>query len=253
MRKFGAYAADATLLAWVRDGAPEGRCCLEAQVMDWADDVAYSVHDVEDGILAGRIDLADARRSRASARPWSGSPARHFGPDADALERRAADALLALPVVDAVRGFDGHDGRGRRAHRAQAADQRARRPVRRRRDATRPAPGYGAGPLRRYAADLVVPPAARAEVALLKAVALRYVMSDPQPPGHAGPSARAARRAGRGAAGRRPGGAGPGARRGLERRPRTTPRACGSSSTRSRCSTDQQAVARHAALARAMR
>ena len=36
--------------------------------------------------------------------------------------------------------------------------------------------GYGSGPLSRYAADFVVPRQVRAQCALLKGIALRYVM-----------------------------------------------------------------------------
>ena len=177
LRKFGAYDDDAAAFAWIRDGAPGDRCCLEAQVMDWADDVAYSVHDVEDGIVSGRIDLA-ALGSPVERAVLVDLAARDFRAEPDALTR-AADALLALPVVDGVRGFRAVTA----AADAHVALKRLTSELVGRfavvaTEATRAR--YGDGPLRRYAADLVVPPGARAEVALLKAGALRYVLSDPQ-------------------------------------------------------------------------
>ena len=164
------------MFGWVRDGAPERRRCLEAQVMDWADDVAYSVHDVEDGILAGRIDLA-ALGSPAEQAVLVQLAAQHFGAEPGAL-RDAAAELLALPVVAAVRGFAAATATAS-AHIAlkRLTSELVGRFVVAATDATRDA--HGDGPLTRYAADLVVPQRAAAEVALLKAVALRYVMSDP--------------------------------------------------------------------------
>jgi dGTPase len=175
-RKYGAYVEDSDVFAWIREGAPPERRCLEAQVMDWSDDVAYSVHDVEDGILAGRIDLAAlaAPGERAALVELA---VRHFGGEEGALAE-AADALLALPVVAAVRGFSATAASGA-DHVAlkRLTSELVGRFVHAAVDATRAA--HGDRPLLRYTADLVVPAGAAAEVALLKAVALRYVMSDP--------------------------------------------------------------------------
>jgi dGTPase len=175
-RKYGVYADDLAAFVWLRDGAPTGRRCLEAQVMDWSDDVAYSVHDVEDGILAGRISLASlvdpGERAELAA-----LAARGFGADQAACEA-AGERLLALPVVAAARHLDpSHFSTAGQVALKRLTSELVSRFAGAAVDATRAV--YGDDPLGRYTADLVVPPLVAAEVALLKAVAVRYVMADP--------------------------------------------------------------------------
>jgi len=175
LAKYSVYADDAEVFAWIREGAPAGQTCLEAQIMDWSDDVAYSVHDVEDGVLAGRIKLrvlahAEERAAVAEA------AAKHFSKQSVSTLEGAATELLALPVVASLVGGP-PDG----SPRAQVALKRLTSELVGR-FATAAVTGtrekYGEGPLSRYEAELAVPEQVAAEVALLKALALRYVMSD---------------------------------------------------------------------------
>ncbi|WNV83389.1 deoxyguanosinetriphosphate triphosphohydrolase [Umezawaea sp. Da 62-37] len=174
--KFGVYQDDLDVFRWLRRDAPEGRRPIETQVMDWADDVAYSVHDVEDGVLAHRISLrslADPAERAAIA----GLAAKHFSTEPVSALEEAARELLRLPVVaDLARTeYDGSLG-------AQVALKRLTSELVGRFASavvTGTRADHGDGPLTRYAADLSVPPLVAAEVALLKAVAVRYVMSDP--------------------------------------------------------------------------
>ena len=167
-RKFGVYADDRPAFDWVRAGAPDGRRCLEAQVMDWADDVAYSVHDVEDGVHAGhvKIDALDrAAVCELAADSYSPEPAGDLG--------AVLDDLLDRPVLRDLADYDG--SRGAQVALKRATSELTGRFVSAAVAATRQRAGDG--PLRRYAADLVVPRRVAAECALLKAVAGRYVMN----------------------------------------------------------------------------
>jgi dGTPase len=171
-RKYGVYTDDLDAFTWIRDGAPAGRRCIEAQVMDWADDVAYSVHDLEDGILARRIRLSTLADPAESAALIDVATT-HFVPDPAALQQAAA-GLLALPEVAAVAAHEPPDLVALKRLTSLLVGRFAGAAA----DATLAA--HGGGPVMRYTGDLVVPAQVAAEVALLKAVALRYVMSDPQ-------------------------------------------------------------------------
>jgi dGTPase len=168
--KFGVYDDDLEVFTWVRDGAPEGRRAFEAEVMDWADDVAYSVHDVEDAIASRWLDprrLRDASDVDAVLAVAADVYAPGIGRDAlgAALER-----ILASGAVP-----QGHDGS--RASLAALKDLTSRLIGRfalavERATRTR----HGDGPLTRHAASLVVPDEVRAETVVLKAVAAHFVM-----------------------------------------------------------------------------
>jgi dGTPase len=170
VRKFGVYEDDLEVFAWLRADVVGDRRCLEAQVMDFADDVAYSVHDVEDGLQSGKVDLAGLR-DPAERDVLAHVVRSSYAPDAEPAELvERLDGLVALrwwPV-----GYDG-SRRGLAALKNMTSQLIGRFCTAAER-ATHAA--YGSGRLTRYAADLVVPRDTRLEVALLKAVAARYVM-----------------------------------------------------------------------------
>ena len=179
--KFGAYADDAEVFGWIRQGAPDRRPCLEAQVMDWADDVAYSVHDMEDGFHAGLITFKNLKSQTERAEVSRTAIAYCPGGVTEAELTEILEALLALDIWPA--SYDGGPGTvaalknltseliGRFCVAAQEATLYP--------DLT--SPFSHTSPIghsfTRYAADLVVPRRQRLECALLKAITARYVMN----------------------------------------------------------------------------
>ena len=169
-RKFGVYPDDEPVFRWLRQGAPGTATPMECQIMDLSDDIAYSVHDVEDAIATGACDPAQLRDARMldavveQILAWYGS---QWDPDEllaafGRLQRRhtfperfdgSRHALAQLKnVTSALIGTFAHSVE----------------------NATRDA--YGAGPLVRYRAKVVVPPHTRYEILALKGIAVHFLM-----------------------------------------------------------------------------
>jgi dGTPase len=171
--KFGVYAEDAEVFAWIREGAPDRQRCLEAQVMDWADDVAYSVHDMEDGFHAGLITFKNLQSSAERAAVSATTATTYCDNDVPVTElTEVLDALLALDVWPAH--YDG--GPGTVAALKNLTSELIGRFCQAAQQATL---AVTSAPLNRYAADLIVPRRQRLECALLKGITAHYVMTRP--------------------------------------------------------------------------
>jgi len=167
-KKFGVYNDDEEIFNWVREGAPTKRASMEAQIMDWSDDVAYSVHDLEDALVTGHIKLENLEADLANL--FQVAKGEYLN---DITEEEATAALKSLQSLSCwPKEFD-------RSHRqlAQLKDLTSQLIGRFALSAERETRGhYGNGNLTRYEANLLVPRAQRVEVAMLKAMPGYYII-----------------------------------------------------------------------------
>ena len=170
-QKFGYYPADGAAFTWLRRDAPARRPCIEAQVMDLSDDIAYSVHDFEDAVVAGSVDVT-ALRSNAAQQDVVTAMYAWVGGEFDQDE--LVEALHRLRALDVwIISWDA----SRRAHGAlkNLTSQLIGRFSGAATSATRRA--HPAGELVRFGADVVVPRGIQAEIAALKGIVAAFVMA----------------------------------------------------------------------------
>ncbi len=169
--KYGVYADDEHVFRWFRDGAPGRVRCIEAEVMDLSDDIAYSVHDFEDAVTNGYLDparLSDPAEHEAlvsAIQTWVGF---------DLARDELSDALYRLAQLpDWMTTFDG--SRAALARLKNLTSDFIGRFARAATTATHEA--YPGRSLVRYSAHVVVPKVIEAEMAVLKGIVGAFVVS----------------------------------------------------------------------------
>jgi dGTPase len=168
-RKFGVYDDDLEIFTWMRKEAPVGKKCIEAQIMDWSDDCAYSVHDLEDAIFAGQVSVKNFEEDFAELFKVMTNDYK-----SDATEQEALDALSRLSSLSAWPHY--YDGSHRSLARLKdSTSQLIGRFVLAAELQTRQI--HGTGPLSRYGADLEIPREQKLEVDFLKAIAGHYLIN----------------------------------------------------------------------------
>jgi dGTPase len=159
--KFGVYDEDREVFHWARAGLAPRALTSEAHVMDFSDDVAYSVHDFEDAIVNGYLN-PESLGPDASRDDVLGEMAHWVG---DTSKDRLGEAWQRLESLSAwVRSFQSD-----RAHLAMLKNLTSTLIGRFASEAVMADAGA--------VASLEVPPATHDEIALLKGIVAVHVMS----------------------------------------------------------------------------
>lgn len=170
VQKFGVYDDDLEVFKWLRKDTKPRSIAFEAQVMDLADDISYSVHDVEDSVVHNDVSLsvlADPGHARAvvtHVREWYGR-----GGEEEllaALERLRADPTWVPDYDGSTRALASLKDLtsqliGRFCDAVTAATREA----------------HGDGFLTRHRAGLVIPEDTAAEILALKGIAVHFLMA----------------------------------------------------------------------------
>jgi dGTPase len=137
--------------------------------MDWSDDCAYSVHDLEDAIFSGNVKTTDFQNDFETL-----YQVMTVGYRSEATKEEAAAALTRLEALSCWPHY--YDGSHRSLARLKdSTSQLIGRFVQSAEHETRRV--YGDAPLSRYAANLEIPREQKIEVDLLKAVAAHYLIN----------------------------------------------------------------------------
>jgi dGTPase len=63
-KKWGFYESEREIFNWVRRNQPELRRSLGAEIIDWADDITYAIHDLLDFFRSGKIPIDRLRTDK---------------------------------------------------------------------------------------------------------------------------------------------------------------------------------------------
>ncbi len=73
---------------------------IEAQTINFADEIAYNNHDIDDGLKSGYITLAQLREVKVWSEVYDGVEAKYPGIDSERKKHQTISALIGLFITD---------------------------------------------------------------------------------------------------------------------------------------------------------